>query len=208
MPQAAAAIGDHEPATTTAASGGATADLELSAHDGVVELPAREGPIASERGPRGGVHSITCSLHAPAASLRHRRRVCHRSLLARTLTEPRDDYQTATTGRLRLVIADAQVPPLGGDFSPDLDWILRRAVVRSPEGGHPGALELLKELCTGLRTSPYEQLRAVAQQWKDRDQPPGLLWGELTCSQMVPAKKKMLLYGDMYGNPMDRALSL
>jgi len=25
---------------------------------------------------------------------------------------------------------------------------------------------------------------------------------------MVPAKKKMLLYGDMYGNPMDRALSL
>ncbi len=75
------------------------------------------------------------------------------------------------------VIADAQVPPLGGDFSPDLDRILCRALVQSPEGGHPGALELARELCTALRTSPHEQLRSAAQQWNDRNRAPGLLWG-------------------------------
>ncbi len=80
------------------------------------------------------------------------------------------------TGRVP-VIADAQVPPLGGDFSPDLDRILRRALVQSPEGGHPSALELATELCTALRTSPHEQLRAAAQQWNDRNRAPGLLWG-------------------------------
>jgi WD40 repeat protein len=72
---------------------------------------------------------------------------------------------------------EAPVPPLGGDCSPDLDGILRRALAKNPEERHRNALELASELRAVLRASQREQLRSAAQQWEDRRRPPGLLWG-------------------------------
>jgi serine/threonine protein kinase len=61
--------------------------------------------------------------------------------IAATPDEPRQQHR------------EAQVPPLGGDFSSDLDQILQRALARSPEARHGTALELASELCEALRTS-------------------------------------------------------
>jgi WD40 repeat protein len=69
------------------------------------------------------------------------------------------------------------VPPLGGDFSPDLDRILQRALAKDPQDRHGNVLELASELRAVLRTSPREQLRSAARRWEDRGRPPGLLWG-------------------------------
>jgi WD40 repeat protein len=80
------------------------------------------------------------------------------------------------TGRVP-VISDAQMPPLGGDLSPDLDGVLQRALARSAEGRPGTALELASELGAALRKSPHEQVRSAAQQWVDRGRAPGLLWG-------------------------------
>jgi tRNA A-37 threonylcarbamoyl transferase component Bud32 len=72
---------------------------------------------------------------------------------------------------------DAPVPPLGSDFSPDLDRIFQRALAKSPRDRHGNVLELASELRAALRTSEPEQLRSSAQQWEDRGRAPGLLWG-------------------------------
>jgi WD40 repeat protein/tRNA A-37 threonylcarbamoyl transferase component Bud32 len=70
---------------------------------------------------------------------------------------------------------DAPVPPLGDDFSPELDRILQRALAKAPEDRHGDVLELASELRAALRTSEPEQLRSLAQQWEDRGRPRGLL---------------------------------
>jgi WD40 repeat protein len=72
---------------------------------------------------------------------------------------------------------DAPVPPLGGDFPPDLDRIFQRVLAKGPEARHGTALELASALRAALRTSEPEQLRSAAQHWEDRGRPPGLLWG-------------------------------
>jgi hypothetical protein len=71
----------------------------------------------------------------------------------------------------------APVPPLGGDFSPDLDRTLQRALAKNPEDRHGNVLELASELRVALRTSQREQLRSSAQRWDARGRPSGLLWG-------------------------------
>jgi WD40 repeat protein len=70
---------------------------------------------------------------------------------------------------------DAPVPPLGGDFPPDLDRIFQRALAKDPEARHGNVLELASELRAALRTSEPEQLRSLAQHWEDRGRPSGLL---------------------------------
>jgi WD40 repeat protein len=69
----------------------------------------------------------------------------------------------------------APMPPLGGDFSSDLERILRRALAKSPEDRHGNVLELAAELRTALRAEPREQLRSLARQWQERDRSPDLL---------------------------------
>ena len=51
---------------------------------------------------------------------------------------------------------------LGGDFSPDLDRVIRRAVAKLPEARHRSALDLAKELRAALWADPCEQLRSLA----------------------------------------------
>jgi WD40 repeat protein/serine/threonine protein kinase len=68
---------------------------------------------------------------------------------------------------------NTKVPPLGGDFSPDLDRVLQRALAKTPEARHGTALELASE----LRASTPELLRSAAQQWDDKGRASGLLWG-------------------------------
>jgi WD40 repeat protein/serine/threonine protein kinase len=70
----------------------------------------------------------------------------------------------------------ADVPPLGGDFSPDLDRVIQRALAKSPEARHRNVLELASELRAVLRAEPREQLKDAAQRWEDRARSPGLLW--------------------------------
>jgi WD40 repeat protein/serine/threonine protein kinase len=70
----------------------------------------------------------------------------------------------------------APVPPLGDNFSPELDRVLQRALAKRPEARHRDVLELVSELQAALRTSKREQLRSSALQWKDAGRAPGLLW--------------------------------
>jgi WD40 repeat protein/serine/threonine protein kinase len=72
---------------------------------------------------------------------------------------------------------DADVPPLGGDFPPGLDRVIRRALAKTPEARPLSALALAAELREALRASERELLRTSAQQWAARDRAPGLLWG-------------------------------
>jgi serine/threonine protein kinase len=72
---------------------------------------------------------------------------------------------------------DAPVPPLDGDFAPDLNRLFQRALARSPDDRHRNAMELASELGAALRVSPREQIRTAAQQWDDRGRPRGLLLG-------------------------------
>jgi WD40 repeat protein/serine/threonine protein kinase len=72
---------------------------------------------------------------------------------------------------------ETPAPPLGGDFPPDLDRILRRALAKNPEDRPASAPELASELSAALRKTEHEQIRASAQQWEDRGRAPGLLWG-------------------------------
>jgi WD40 repeat protein/serine/threonine protein kinase len=67
------------------------------------------------------------------------------------------------------------VPPLGGDFSPELYGILRRALAKHPEHRQGTALELASALRAVLRADPREQLRSLAQRWHDWDRSPDLL---------------------------------
>ncbi len=69
----------------------------------------------------------------------------------------------------------ASVPPLGGDFSPDLNRVIRRALAKRPEDRHRNALELGSELRAVLQAQPSEQLRSLAQVWDARERSPALL---------------------------------
>jgi WD40 repeat protein/serine/threonine protein kinase len=69
----------------------------------------------------------------------------------------------------------AEIPPLGGDFSPDLDRVVRRALSKDPEARHGNVRELASALRATLRAQPREQLRSLAQVWADRDRAPALL---------------------------------
>jgi WD40 repeat protein/serine/threonine protein kinase len=93
-------------------------------------------------------------------------------------------YQ-ALTGRLPFTVESsgeyyekhlrATVPPLGGDFSPDLDRVIQRALAKRPEDRHRNALELGSELRAVLQAQPSEQLRSLAQVWDARERSPALL---------------------------------
>ncbi len=80
----------------------------------------------------------------------------------------------------------AEPPPLGAGFPPSLDPILRRALAKSPEARHASAIDLAAALSAAHRAEPREQLRAAAQQWHDRDRPPGLLWGPDVLAAIEP----------------------
>ncbi|MEO7732855.1 MAG: hypothetical protein ABIY55_17960, partial [Kofleriaceae bacterium] len=71
----------------------------------------------------------------------------------------------------------ASVPPLGGDFSPDLDRVFQRALAKDPNARHGSALELAAELRTALTASEHELLRSLAQQWNACARRPDLLLG-------------------------------
>jgi len=86
-------------------------------------------------------------------------------------------FVAETSDEYRQLHRDAQVPPLGGDFPPNFDQILQRALAKSPEARHGTALDLASELSAALRASPREQLRSAASQWEDQGRPPGMLWG-------------------------------
>ena len=86
-------------------------------------------------------------------------------------------FTSATTGEYYERHHRAEPPPLGREFSPALERVLRRALAKSPEARHRSALELASELRATLRAEPREQLRSAAVQWHDRARPPGLLWG-------------------------------
>jgi WD40 repeat protein len=84
-------------------------------------------------------------------------------------------FTVETLDELGQLHGDAPVPPVGGNFSPDLDRIFQRALAKNPADRHGNVLELTSELRAALRTSEPEQLRSLAQQWEDRGRPPGLL---------------------------------
>ncbi len=67
------------------------------------------------------------------------------------------------------------VPALGGDFSPDLDRILFRALAKVPEHRHGSVLELAADLRAVLQADPREQIRSLTRQWQVRDRSPDLL---------------------------------
>jgi len=69
-----------------------------------------------------------------------------------------------------------KVPPLGADFSPELDRVIQRALAKAPNARHGSAQELASELRTALRASEHEAIRSAAQQWEDKGRAPGLLW--------------------------------
>ncbi|HEX7837115.1 MAG TPA: serine/threonine-protein kinase, partial [Kofleriaceae bacterium] len=60
---------------------------------------------------------------------------------------------------------------------PEIDDVLQTALAKHPGGRQRSALELAAALRKALPSSRREQLRSSAQQWQDRDRPPGLLWG-------------------------------
>ena len=70
-----------------------------------------------------------------------------------------------------------KVPPLGGDFSSDLDRVFQRALAKTPEARHATALELASALRAALQASERELLRSLAQQWDACARAPDLLIG-------------------------------
>jgi WD40 repeat protein/serine/threonine protein kinase len=70
-----------------------------------------------------------------------------------------------------------KTPPLGGDFSPNFDRVIERALAKTPDARHRSALELASELHDALRASESELLRSSARQWAARARDPGLLLG-------------------------------
>jgi serine/threonine protein kinase len=69
---------------------------------------------------------------------------------------------------------DAQPPRL---LWPEIDDALKIALAVFPGDRQRSVLELASALRRALPASRREQLRSSAQQWEDRDRPPGLLWG-------------------------------
>jgi WD40 repeat protein len=70
-----------------------------------------------------------------------------------------------------------KVPPLGGEFSPELDRVIQRALAKAPESRHHSAPDLASALRSALRATERELLRSSAQHWEDQARAPGLLWG-------------------------------
>jgi len=71
----------------------------------------------------------------------------------------------------------ASPPRLGDGFPPAVDLVIQCALDTDPRARPSTALELASDLRRALRTIKREQLRAAAQQWYDRGEVPGLLWG-------------------------------
>ncbi len=67
------------------------------------------------------------------------------------------------------------VPALGGNFSPELDRILCRALAKVPEHRYGSVLELAADLRAVLQADPHEQIRSLTRQWQARDRSPDLL---------------------------------
>jgi WD40 repeat protein/serine/threonine protein kinase len=67
------------------------------------------------------------------------------------------------------------VPALGGDFSPELDRILARALAKVPEHRYGSVVELAADLRAVLEADPHEQIRSLTRQWQARDRSPDLL---------------------------------
>src|SRR5581483_8210418 len=63
-----------------------------------------------------------------------------------------------------------------GELAP-VNRVIQRALAKDPTERHATALELTADLRTVLGASGREQIRSAAQQWHDRHQSPGLLWG-------------------------------
>jgi eukaryotic-like serine/threonine-protein kinase len=78
----------------------------------------------------------------------------------------------------------AEVPRLGGNFSTDVDRVIRRALSKYPEHRQDSAVQLASEMRAALRASEREQLRSSAQQWDARDRPDGLLWRGQTLADL------------------------
>ena len=87
----------------------------------------------------------------------------------------RRPFVAATTDEYYQQHIWADVPPLGGDFAPDLDRIVRRALSKDPRDRHGNVLALASELRAALRAQPREQLKSLAQVWDDRERSPTLL---------------------------------
>jgi WD40 repeat protein/serine/threonine protein kinase len=85
-------------------------------------------------------------------------------------------FSAESTGEYYRQHRHAEVPSLGGEFWPDLDRVLQRALAKDPEHRHSNALELASELRAALQVQPREHLRSSAQQWEARARSPGLLW--------------------------------
>jgi WD40 repeat protein len=87
----------------------------------------------------------------------------------------RRPFIATSTNEYHRLHLHAEVPSLGGDFTPDLDRVLRRALAKDPGARHRSARDLASELRATLRTQPREQLRSLAQIWDDRARSPALL---------------------------------
>jgi WD40 repeat protein/tRNA A-37 threonylcarbamoyl transferase component Bud32 len=96
------------------------------------------------------------------------------ALAYETLTG-RTPFRAETSEAYRRLHLEVAVPSLGGEFSFDLDRVVRRALAKPPEARHRDALELASELRATLRAQPREQLRSLAQVWDDRARSPALL---------------------------------
>jgi serine/threonine-protein kinase len=89
----------------------------------------------------------------------------------------RRPYTAASADEYNRLHCHAAVPEIGGEFSRDLDRVLRLALSKYPDQRQANVLELASDLRAVLRASDREQLRSSSQQWEDRDRAPGLLWG-------------------------------
>ena len=86
-------------------------------------------------------------------------------------------FDAATVRECREQHLHAKVPPLGGDFSPDFDRVIERALAKTPEARYRSALDLASDLNEAMRGSERELIRSSAKQWAARARAPGLLWG-------------------------------
>jgi WD40 repeat protein/serine/threonine protein kinase len=89
----------------------------------------------------------------------------------------RRPYTAESADEYNRLHCHAPVPEIGGEFSRDLNRVLRCALSKYTDQRQANVLELASDLRAVLRASDREQLRSSAQQWEDRDRAPGLLWG-------------------------------
>ena len=90
------------------------------------------------------------------------------------LTGRRPFIAENTSGYYRLHL-HAEVPLLGGDFTPELDRLIQRALAKDPDARHRDVKELAAELRAALQVQPREQLRSLAAVWDARARSPALL---------------------------------